>query len=171
MHSDIKVDNALVFTDDPEIAESWRVKLCDFGYAFLSSQDSANCEVLGDRLYQAPELDVQSTTVFSQPLPSLDVWSWGMLIWQVMIDGNSYEYQGQPLDENLMYQYRAENRVSAIASHSCTQWLEREHPQAVDVAQAVIDTLRQVLVPDPLLRPRAVEILDQQRGLISEKYS
>lgn len=140
MHSDIKVDNALVFTDDPGIAESWRAKLCDFGYAFLSSRDSANHEVLGDRLYQAPELDARSRTLSRQPFPSLDVWSWGMLVWQVMIDGKPYEYRGQALDENLMYQYRAENRVSAIASYSCTQWLMREHPQEGVVAHAVIDT-------------------------------
>lgn len=94
-----------------------------------------------------------------------------MLVWEVMIDGKPYEYQGQALDENAMYQYRAENRISAIASYSCTQWLMREHPLEGGVAQAVIDTLRQVLVPDPLSRPKAVEILNQLGGLISDKYS
>ena len=137
----------------------------------MSSRDFANREVLGDRLYQAPELDAQSTTIFSQPLPSIDVWSWGMLVWEVMIDGKPYEYQEQALDENAMYQYRAENRISAIASYSCTQWLMREHPLEGGVVQAVIDTLHQVLAPDPLLRPKAIEILNQLRGLISDKYS
>ncbi|PVH93643.1 hypothetical protein DM02DRAFT_502175, partial [Periconia macrospinosa] len=81
IHGDVKLDNVLVF-DSNERRISPVAKICDFGHSVLVGILSR---------YNAPEVFNQKL----KPIPRMelkkcDVWAFGLLAWEVLLDGAFY---------------------------------------------------------------------------------
>jgi serine/threonine protein kinase len=79
---DVKPDNVLIFKH-PE--RRFIAKLADFGYSFLEVEEEVY--VGGTRAWKAPETIGKS--VPRDLVPSTDLYSYGLLVWQVMLGKQS----------------------------------------------------------------------------------
>jgi serine/threonine protein kinase len=103
IHGDLKASNVLVFSrsfplgytsDVQDIA--WAVKIADFGSSI--SQIEADQRVFrytGTAVYNAPEIESTATSGFTNSgsfiqYKSADVYSFGLLLWEVMKSGRFY---------------------------------------------------------------------------------
>ena len=118
VQGDVKVENALVF-DDKHAPGGYVAKLSDFGHAIVNvdGEDTvANQErYLGTMLLNAPEVRSQNllprdmaAAVERAAFYKCDVFSYGLLVWEVVLDGARFlstlnnntiegEYDGEPL--------------------------------------------------------------------------
>jgi len=92
-HGDVKIQNTLVF----RVQQGWRVKISDFGLSIATLQDEPSAAVsvpFGTRLLNAPE--VRKGTAIASSLFTIydamatDVYSFGLLAWEIMKHGASY---------------------------------------------------------------------------------
>jgi serine/threonine protein kinase len=81
VHGDLKLLNVLIYSDDDRHVVA---KLSDFGGALLDSPDIL-AKPMGTPPWTAPEYD---TLRSRGELLKSDIYALGLLIWQVMIDGN-----------------------------------------------------------------------------------
>lgn len=73
VHRDIKPENVLVLDDYYQ-----KIKLCDFGFAYHSSQPTGN-ECIGTLDYMAPEMVAGET--YDE---KIDVWAVGTIIYEML---------------------------------------------------------------------------------------
>ncbi|KAJ5946758.1 hypothetical protein N7454_003597 [Penicillium verhagenii] len=91
VHGDLKADNVVVFSslDRPSLSLA---KLSDFGHSILvGSTPKKRSRYLGTTLYNAPEVAFQE----DRPIPieqlhKCDIWAFGLCVWEILADGNSY---------------------------------------------------------------------------------
>ncbi|KAF5615416.1 serine threonine kinase [Fusarium sp. NRRL 52700] len=83
VHGDVKCGNVVVFEERGGL---FKAKLIDFGFCiFLMEQDpGVRIEVGGTQPFQAPEV---ISPLESEALVFTDCFSFGMLVWQVLLDG------------------------------------------------------------------------------------
>jgi serine/threonine protein kinase len=98
-HGDLKLENVLVFLEN----EQWVLKLSDFGLSVIAYHGDPSGRVgfpSGTPLYSAPEVrkgtksDDESFTIHDALLT--DVFSFGLLIWEVLKGGNRYTKDIEP---------------------------------------------------------------------------
>lgn len=91
VHGDLKLNNVIVF-------ESWDrpsgtiAKLCDFGHSILLAVENPNeLRYVGTTLYNAPEVAKQKHTPIEwENLHKCDIWAYGLLVWEILADGEIY---------------------------------------------------------------------------------
>ena len=86
IHSDMKIQNALVQRPDPDEAEAGEypiVKLCDFGLSHIMSPEyngkSLMVERCGTGGYIAPEVGAKNSIVG----PEIDMWAFGVMLYEM----------------------------------------------------------------------------------------
>ncbi|KAA8899143.1 kinase-like domain-containing protein [Sphaerosporella brunnea] len=93
VHGDLKLDNVLAFPsrDRPSNVVA---KICDFGHSLVLSQDEhQHKRYCGTSRYNAPEVADQSHDARSSQdldLQKCDIWAYGLLMWEVLKDGDCY---------------------------------------------------------------------------------
>lgn len=81
VHGDIKPENILVFAHK---SRRFIAKLADFGFSVLRPGQSLGISIGGTRTWRAPETDKPIPT---QLLPLTDIFSFGLLVWSVAVNG------------------------------------------------------------------------------------
>ncbi|KAI9149042.1 Dual specificity protein kinase shkC [Paramyrothecium foliicola] len=133
-HCDVKCDNVVVSTTDEGTARNWRARLCDFNLSILrvsSLENYTTEDVKGTPLYTAPELLLQGK-VSSEDVFKTDVYSWGLLLWEVVIDGGArienaphpfIDEHGQLVSEEVLQDAKSKGKIHEIAAASCKKYL------------------------------------------------
>lgn len=176
MHADIKASNVLVYETQDSYSENWRIKLSDFGNSIPNINERLAADrdsIYGTPLYQAPELDHRSTEPISigKSAP-IDIWAWGMLLWEVIIDGEAYK---DPNDTYIlpdeMQRLRDTAEVGTMACDACLSRIRKRHSEEHgDIRRVILDSLQAALQAEPLSRPSAPALLSRlQKSLPDEK--
>jgi serine/threonine protein kinase len=92
IHGDVKMENVLIFKVS---ADSCIAKLSDFGSSVILRKEVDEETYWGTHLYNAPEviglIETQSgTRIPSRMMWACDVFSYGLLIWEIFMDGRCY---------------------------------------------------------------------------------
>ncbi|KAH6964725.1 hypothetical protein DER45DRAFT_153867 [Fusarium avenaceum] len=88
-HGDIKLINTLVFPD-PRVAGSWVAKVSDFSHSVFGLSLRRQTSYLGTVLYNAPEVRDRNSYVPSHELMRCESFSYGLLLWEILSDGEEY---------------------------------------------------------------------------------
>jgi serine/threonine protein kinase len=97
IHGDIKLENVLMYRKS---ATEVTPKITDFGNSLLesSSESEYNCTLE----YRAPELLKHSNLVPVSRFILCDIFSYGLLVWEVLLDGRYYyDYAGLASNEDI----------------------------------------------------------------------
>ena len=175
-HCDIKIQNALVFESSVSTAESWRIKLTDFGNALIVSGKSSIDQRVPDAiqdtpLYRAPELDKLEQDVVVGTLGAIDVWQFGMLLWQVIIEGDYYaDGDGNEINAETMKTLRNQRLVGETAWTACSKFIRSNHfEEQAEFRQGVQSALQATLSTDPRERPEPSKLLDDFQRLLDSQ--
>lgn len=103
VHGDVKSENVLVFDHE----RGYIAKLCDFGCAVITTPTSQGtvdplCRLPGGTIpWRAPEA---SEAIYRSKLHLTDVYSFGLLIWKVLMDGRDpFASLDLPSDKEARY--------------------------------------------------------------------
>jgi serine/threonine protein kinase len=179
-HGDIKTENTLVFENNTSTAQNWTAKLSDFGSSILHLNKStpdgrSHEEFRGTPYYRPPELSSGPRRLPKDQVKSADIWCWGMLVWEVMLNGfeEFYYYHDQDhvlhqIDYVKMDELRQNGDLNQRAVSSIAAVLRQSYHHENDSHQLgslILGILQSVLENDPIRRPSANEIfrkLDSQ---------
>ena len=88
VQGDLKLDNILVFDD---ANGSVIAKINDFGFAIILAPMEKRPRYQGTKMYNAPEVASQHFKAIPHAeLPACDIYSFGLLVWEVFNQGDSY---------------------------------------------------------------------------------
>jgi serine/threonine protein kinase len=179
VHVDIKSDNVLVYDSPGNNSENWAVKLSDFGNSLpnIATNDDHALPVRGTALYCAPELDAQRVSQSDLLLPkAIDIWSWGMLLWEVINDGKDYKDSADKrISWEDMQQLREEGLVSRIARDSVLKRLKSRHAQDIArdhggmLTDIILQCLEDALQREPNQRISAHELLCRLQEVLRQE--
>ncbi|KAF2825650.1 kinase-like protein [Ophiobolus disseminans] len=94
LHGDVKCDNALVHENSMAgTAENRQVKLSDFSHSIILDEHEGQLGVVthmirGTQLYRPPELCSGYQYPSIEAVKLSDIWCFGLMVWEVMMDGN-----------------------------------------------------------------------------------
>ncbi|KAL4978866.1 hypothetical protein BDW66DRAFT_148721 [Aspergillus desertorum] len=84
IHGDVKCENVLIFPTRALQARNFVAKITDFGCSMVTD-GAGSTRLRGSTLpYDAPEAD---TVIEPQNLPYADIYSFGLMVWRVLVDG------------------------------------------------------------------------------------
>lgn len=81
VHGDVKSENVLVFSDPQK---KYVAKLGDFGFSVVGEASTAEVKIGGTSPWRAPET---TKPVLRHLLKSTDIYSYGLTVWRVAMDG------------------------------------------------------------------------------------
>ena len=176
VHADIKTSNVLVYAIQDGYSENWRIKLSDFGNSvpkYKEILETDSIPINGTPMYRAPELDHCSTSSASvENYTAIDIWSWGMLLWEVTNDGGAYKDQSDTLILlDTMRELRVNGGVGTLAYEVCLARIRKKHGEEPSkIRRAVLEAIQSTLQADPQARPSALALLARlQKTLPDEK--
>jgi serine/threonine protein kinase len=88
-HGDIKLINTLVFPDS-RIPGAWVAKVADFSHSVFGLSLRRQTTYPGTVLYNAPEVRDRHAHVASHELIRCESLSYGLLLWEILADGEEY---------------------------------------------------------------------------------
>jgi len=88
-HGDVKLINTLVFPDNRK-PRSWIAKVADFSHSVFGLSLRRQTSYPGTVLYNAPEVRGQDAYVTSHELVLCESFSYGLLLWEILSDGEEY---------------------------------------------------------------------------------
>lgn len=161
IHKDLKLDNILILADGC-------AKISDFGSAIaIDAFDS--CKSVGTLLFSAPEaLKGQATQEFST---KLDVWSFGMLIWDLLkndefstpfVFPELNEGKIEPKDysgNQFMFIYKVGKHFKGFSKETLAATLDPAKRAALDPKGLLFSIMQSCLQLDPAQRPSMEELV------------
>lgn len=131
-HGDVKLENTLVFTHPKR---QWCAKVSDFSHAVFGISTKRKSTYPGSGLYNAPEIRRRSAVITSDLLPRCETFSYGLLVWELVKDGECF------FDTNWSRVLNATEISNSILEGSRIQCLESLPPNALlDHALAFLGT-------------------------------
>ncbi|KAJ5057278.1 hypothetical protein J3E72DRAFT_387986 [Bipolaris maydis] len=168
IHGDIKSSNVLVYTNFNGTAENWTAKVIDFSHSAILDQQASNMtkrdQLVGTDFYKPPELGKPKATFYGGIADRVDIWCWGMLLWEVLLDGKI------DVTTEFMHELRNTGRVAEYACKRCKEYLETHHKDERRMFLAVLKLLDEALLEDPRRRPSAASLIPHVR-LLSQHAS
>jgi serine/threonine protein kinase len=163
VHCDIKCENALVFKPEGSRADFWKVKLSDFGNSlvdvdYYSPEDIIDVEPIGTPLYIAPELQIPGHRR-AKNLKAIDIWSWGLLLWEVVTSGARYTSTYNTSSVSI-----EDERTDLCTKgyKACENFIRQFHfHERGELGPGILEALRLSLDPDPSSRPSATTLLQR----------
>ncbi|KAL4914501.1 hypothetical protein BDW62DRAFT_143293 [Aspergillus aurantiobrunneus] len=172
IHGDVKCENVLIFPTTGGQGRNYIAKLTDFGCSMAVGAVGSTqyTRMRGSTLpYDAPEA---AGEIQLDQLPFTDVYSFGLLVWRVAIDGadpfNDPRYQSPATsDGTTPYNYaliRDDKRNGTTLSLALNRIFDPDLSLSPDAANGFGEVLSIALSPEPAKRDlgRILEILDKQ---------
>jgi serine/threonine protein kinase len=136
-HGDIKLDNTLVF---PHAKRQWYAKLSDFSHAVVGISTKRITAYPGSGIYNAPGVRKREDCITSDLLPSCETFSYGLLVWELLKDGESF-LESDWLGSSTIPS--TPDNSHNIPKEAKIMWLEQlPHNNLLDRAIAFLGTLR-----------------------------
>jgi serine/threonine protein kinase len=133
VHNDLKPDNVLIFQKE----EGFTAKLSDFGHSIYLLGDWESCDriIPGDETWASPELLMPVQRISPHLLPRVDVYSYGLLAWWLLIDGRNFLAASDNLEHTKTnsYESKISNQFEQLAIED-TYRLEKRG--LADIAQS-----------------------------------
>jgi serine/threonine protein kinase/ankyrin repeat protein len=160
IHGDIKCDNVLIYDDSTSgTAENWQAKIADFSHSVvlneekLSQKSFVGSIIRGTKLYNPPEVVFNRPFEDWQSLKYADIWSFGLLVLEVLLDGD--------VPRTLIGKYQQSTagpeRVELL--EHCHGYLLARHPIDQALVEVGMATLESCLHQEPLSRADARGLL------------
>jgi serine/threonine protein kinase len=168
-HCDVKSENVLLFPG-PDDNRPLIAKLCDFGCAILdiNSETSHPEGIPHTKPWNAPEYNKHLTGL---DIMKTDVYSFGMMIWRVVMDNDPFRYIDLPTDPFERALHLEELKwLNRILKHACSA--VEKYCTGEDFG-SLIRTLECTLESNAQLRddmPKIIAILDKQEIDESEYF-
>lgn len=149
IHGDVKLENVLVFaSDEGEIV----AKLSDFGHSILDDES----RYLGTGIFNSPEIRGGILGKGSkEDYYKCDMFSYGLLVWEVVRDGRRYVDFKQKGDPIVWLNSLMKNdllRMALLDTHE----MENDQPPKVELVKKVLEC---TLEDDPRERANTREVL------------
>ena len=161
-HRDIKPQNILI---DPSTN---RVYLCDFGSAKILREDGKNVAYICSRYYRAPELILLDDDSKYQYTESIDIWSFGCVIAEMILrrpflEGSSATAQLTKIVE-VFGGPKPEDLKDIVTKNDIFEKTRRTKAQPLNkvfngMPNGLIDLLSKIFVYNPHKRLTAMEIM------------
>ncbi|KAK2762870.1 hypothetical protein FQN54_001045 [Arachnomyces sp. PD_36] len=174
IHGDVKCENVLVFPSNELEGRKFMAKLTDFGCSMMMDADepSAYTKMRGlTPPYDAPEAD---GLLHRELLPFTDVYSYGLLVWRVAIDGadpfNQPRYRPSKTVEGAHSFNHALIREDKRDETTLSLALNAIYHEALGLAPATADGLSEVLTialsSEPAERDlgRVLEVFERRKS-------
>ena len=164
-----------MFRTEKFTGENWQAKITDFGHSELDIDNESLSKTLssysgGTKYYNPPELACPPREVQSRYLRSVDIWCWGMLFWEVMINGAGFDGSRDDwLDDRQMQELKEKARVLETAKTNCMSFLGQNHHDEVDLFSGIPNVLDVALDPDPSQRQSAKTILGLLQNMVGDR--
>ena len=137
-HGDIKLDNTLVFPH-PKIDRKWYAKVSDFSHSVLGISTKRITSYPGSGVYNAPGIRKREDHTTSDLLPSCETFSFGLLVWELLKDGESFLESGWLGQSGIP---RTSDDPHSISKDMKIAWLETlPRNNLLDRAMAFLGTL------------------------------
>jgi serine/threonine protein kinase len=149
VHADLKPDNIMLI-EDASLGMKYRLKIIDMDFSFFTDRKApwhGYEGYFGTPGYMSPEHS-------KVPLPVSDVFTLGIILYQLLGPGHPYPY-----DDN-------DKIVAAYQAYTVEEPNLTGAPTAPATADAIAETLHRCLHPNPAKRPSATEL---HRTLLGEK--
>ena len=118
-------------------------------------------------------MDRRGTETLSVDDPTgIDIWSWGMLLWEMINDGEAYKDRNDALIlPDMMQRFRENGEVGKLACDVCLARIKKRHiEERGSIRRVVLEALQDALRADPSARPSALALLSRlQKSLPDEK--
>jgi serine/threonine protein kinase len=184
VHGDVKIENALVFRCN--LASRGVVaKLSDFGASVFALPDIPDFPYSGTPLLNAPEIrqNTSSTSAGDQSEEDLkagykrcDIFSLGLLVWEVLLDGRRYiDEPGLGIMASTDRDYLTflnslpKNSFAGKASESLASLQSRQHSDESRDLSILCSTVPPCLLDDPLQRPSIEDICQELADSVSRQ--
>ena len=86
-HGDVKTTNVLMFRSTKN---EWLAKVSDFSHSMFGLSLQRKTTYPGSGMYNAPEIRKRHTMISSEKIPCCEAFSFGLLVWEVLLDGASF---------------------------------------------------------------------------------
>ncbi|ERF74033.1 hypothetical protein EPUS_03848 [Endocarpon pusillum Z07020] len=132
VHGDLKLNNVIIF-------ESWDrpsgtiAKLCDFGHSILLAvENPSQLRYVGTTLYNAPEVAKQRHTPIDwENLHKCDIWSYGLLVWEILANGEIYFKRKWRHDPNFARTTREALSGTTLGDSRCPTTREEAQEESI----------------------------------------
>ena len=144
-------------------------KLSDFGSSILHLDDKSSDgrlyeEFRGTEYFFPPERDTRRL-LLANLAKAADVYCWGMLLWQIIVDGGYRDENGIAIGSHEMAVLRRSRNVPRIAAAQVESYVNLTHPDETRdkpyIKAAIVSMLQATLVHQPDKRSSAIELLEQ----------
>ncbi|CEL10299.1 hypothetical protein ASPCAL13420 [Aspergillus calidoustus] len=178
IHGDVKCENVLVFPTAAFEGRKFIAKLTDFGCSMDLSTMEANTHTKlrgATPPYDAPESD---RLIQRELLPSTDVYSYGLLVWRVAIDGadpfthQRYQFGAEhEATSAKQARIREDKRSETILSIALSAIYDMGLGLEADTADGLGEVLSIALSSNPAERnlSRILDVFEQRKGTFDRR--
>uniref|UniRef100_A0A0D2XRC2 Protein kinase domain-containing protein n=1 Tax=Fusarium oxysporum (strain Fo5176) TaxID=660025 RepID=A0A0D2XRC2_FUSOF len=154
VHGDIKCENVLVFAEPENAIRPFCAKLTDFGCSMVLAETEPYAMLKGRTMpYDAPEAD---RIIPKHILPFSDVYSFGLLVWRVALDGadpfTDPRYWEELIDGERHYRksnIREAKKGEGLLNYALSTIRDPDLQHAVETADAFCEILNIALRARP----------------------
>lgn len=160
-HGDIKCKNVLIFKNTEGNFENYTARLSDFSHSKIGGQKTySSGDICGTLLYCPPELLDRESMFQETHLPSIDIWCWGMLVWEVITDGHAFEDpDDQPLDPTKFEWIKKHGKTQDRAFETINDYIEQNYAETTYLKALFLDCVKRSLATDAAHRWKASDLL------------
>src|SRR6186713_2012619 len=110
-------------------------------------------------MFSPPEITNPGALFYEDMADKVDVWCFGMLLWQLIIDGDAFKLDADnTIDFGKMIELRRDGQVSSVAESQCKRHMEVNHGENRELHAEVLGILKSTLEPDSRNRPTGAQL-------------
>ncbi|KAL4750110.1 hypothetical protein BDW72DRAFT_194233 [Aspergillus terricola var. indicus] len=171
IHGDVKCENVLIFPAKTPQGRSFIAKITDFGCSMAIDEVGSQTRLRGSTIpYDAPEAD---SVIESGNLAYTDVYSFGLMVWRVLVDGADpfkhlrYTSVNATVERYNYSLIREDKRNGTALSLALDRVLDPDSGLSSEMANLFGEVLSFALNPEPQKRDlrRILEVLDRPENL------